>query len=101
MPAWVSVNDARTAIGREQVQDRQGGMEDRIKRRGSGVRVCRSGEGSSCPSKGSASLVEILAIPWQKCRAETTGQNPRGTVSVAASSGCRFLVVRRHEFLRR
>jgi hypothetical protein len=47
--------------GREQVQAQQVGMEDRIKRRGSGVRVCRSGEGSSCPSKGSASLVEILS----------------------------------------
>jgi hypothetical protein len=76
--AWVSVIDARTAMGREQVQAQQGGMEDRIKRRGPGVRVCRSGEGSSCPSKGSASLVEILAIPWQKCRAETICQNPRG-----------------------
>ena len=61
MPAWVSVNDARTAMAREQVQAQQVGMEDRIQRRGSGVRVCRSGEGSSCPSKGSASLVEILS----------------------------------------
>ncbi len=60
MPAWVSVIDARTAMGRGQVQAQQGGMEDRIKRRGPGVRVCRSGEGSSCPSKGRASLVEIL-----------------------------------------
>jgi hypothetical protein len=37
-----------------------GGMEGRVERGGPGVRVFGSGEGSSCPGKGCASLVELL-----------------------------------------